>query len=357
MKRFLVVENSDRMRDALRHALAEFGEVVTAESVSQAHEAIQTQGPFDLIFSDYHMRGGNGLDMIDLSQKICPETPIVLITAYGTKELTIECLNRQIFAFLEKPIFYEQFRAVIDKFVAYDSAREHEEKVKKLGILSNLIFHEIGASLQNLISETVSAQGATRNIDLPDEILQRFEDLHRTINRTADVFGNLKALIVSERLDQSTLERFDLKRVVETVAERFERSMKMSPISFRAVIPPREAWIFGARSLVENAIMNVLVNASEGILDGGGKSIELSMDFDDSDSHVDLTISNDGPPIAPEHQDRIFDFSFTTKTRQGVPRGAGLYLVKKVTEAHGGGVAVFSNEATTRFTLRFSRNR
>jgi PAS domain S-box-containing protein len=69
---------------------------------------------------------------------------------------------------------------------------------------------------------------------------------------------------------------------------------------------------------------------------------------------VDFTVADDGPGIAPEHQQRVFAIFQTLKPRDEVEgSGIGLALVKKVVEAQGGHI-VLESDGHTGSTFRFS---
>src|SRR5690606_33095717 len=103
-----------------------------------------------------HMRGGSGLEIVDYVNEFHQELPVVVITAYGTKELTIECLNRRVFRFIEKPIKLDELKDVMLQATTNREKSKAAKRVRDLGILSNLIFHEIGGAVQDLLYETQS---------------------------------------------------------------------------------------------------------------------------------------------------------------------------------------------------------
>src|SRR5690606_4650467 len=112
-----------------------------AGSAEEAVRALEAGPPFDIVFTDYHMRGGTGIEVIDYINSYHEDIPIVLITAYGTKELTIEALNRRVFRFLEKPVQYRDLKQIMEDVTSLREKTVRERRVRDLGLLSNLIFH------------------------------------------------------------------------------------------------------------------------------------------------------------------------------------------------------------------------
>jgi two-component system sensor histidine kinase FlrB len=82
-------------------------------------------------------------------------------------------------------------------------------------------------------------------------------------------------------------------------------------------------------------VVNILQNAREALVNGG--SVEVSAEAHDETVYV--MISDDGPGIAPEKMQRIFEPYFSTKA-QGT--GLGLAIVRHNTEIYAGKVRVES---------------
>jgi signal transduction histidine kinase len=62
-----------------------------------------------------------------------------------------------------------------------------------------------------------------------------------------------------------------------------------------------------------------------------------------SPSEFRLIIADDGPGIAPEHRDRIFEPFFSTKPEKG--SGLGLWMARGIANKYGGSIRVRSNTA------------
>ncbi len=88
--------------------------------------------------------------------------------------------------------------------------------------------------------------------------------------------------------------------------------------------------IFG--NLVSNALKFSATNTPE-----------VTVGCDDASRHYRFTVRDNGIGIAPEHLDRIFNIFERLHTRDTYPgTGAGLTIVKKIVEFHGGEIGVAS---------------
>ena len=99
-------------------------------------------------------------------------------------------------------------------------------------------------------------------------------------------------------------------------------------------LPP----LWGDRSLLTQALLNLIVNAKESMPEGGRVSLAVRLSpFSAVGEHihraVELRVRDDGVGIDAENRERIFDPFFTTK-KQGT--GLGLALAHKIISAHRG---------------------
>ena len=90
------------------------------------------------------------------------------------------------------------------------------------------------------------------------------------------------------------------------------------------------------QQVLENVISNAIKHTSK-------EKREITVKVELQDSNVQIYISDNGAGIAPEHLDPIFDqfISFQTEFAAG-GTGIGLYLSRKILEAHGGTITAQS---------------
>jgi len=119
------------------------------------------------------------------------------------------------------------------------------------------------------------------------------------------------------------------------LARRVVQLVRYAAVSSRvevAVEPESDLpMVVGHAGRLQQAILNLVLNAIQAMPDGGRVTLRTSSSGDT----VRLTVSDTGPGLAPDLADRLFDTRVTTKTEGS---GLGLPLVKLVAEAHGGGV-------------------
>jgi two-component system response regulator PilR (NtrC family) len=113
MNRVLVVEDEKSMRDLLSLMLRKEGYAVeVAPSGTQAAARIAKDPLYDLVITDVSMPGMTGLELLRHVRKASPESAVILMTAYGSKETAIEALNEGAAYYVEKPFDLDEMKVV-----------------------------------------------------------------------------------------------------------------------------------------------------------------------------------------------------------------------------------------------------
>lgn len=96
-KKILIVDDEPEMRIALETTLQrENYQLVCAEDGKQALEQFENQ-VFDLVLTDVRMPKLNGLELLREVKERSPETPVVMMTAYGTIDNAVEAMKEGAF--------------------------------------------------------------------------------------------------------------------------------------------------------------------------------------------------------------------------------------------------------------------
>ncbi|MFH0957997.1 MAG: ATP-binding protein, partial [Pseudomonadota bacterium] len=119
-------------------------------------------------------------------------------------------------------------------------------------------------------------------------------------------------------------------------------------------LSPKPVRFYGDRNQIEQAVMNIVINASEAMPEGGRIVIQtrnVVLDYDDRMSlygvkpgkYGELLISDTGKGMGPFTLEKIFQPFFSTKQRGSIKgAGLGLSVVQGIIESHGGHIKVES---------------
>jgi DNA-binding NtrC family response regulator len=111
----LVVDDDAEMRELLLDVLRQDGyEVAEAKDGAEAVLALRAR-PFDVIVMDKNMPGPSGLDLLPGFRRVCPNSRIIMMTAFGDVPSYMEAVEKGAVEFLFKPFRMEEMKAAITK--------------------------------------------------------------------------------------------------------------------------------------------------------------------------------------------------------------------------------------------------
>jgi DNA-binding NtrC family response regulator len=116
--RILVVDDDAEMRALLADVLREEGnEVVEASNGAEALLRLRAE-PFAAIVLDKNMPGLSGLDLLPGMRTICPEIPVIMITAFGDVATYVDAVEKGASAYLFKPFRMEELLQALRQALA-----------------------------------------------------------------------------------------------------------------------------------------------------------------------------------------------------------------------------------------------
>jgi signal transduction histidine kinase len=149
------------------------------------------------------------------------------------------------------------------------------------------------------------------------------------------------------RFPRPQFEEDSVNDMVGAVAEFFRPLAARQGIEVKVATDPSVPPMEFDRTLLRQAVVNLVKNAFEAVSQGGTVILTTSR----MDDTVEISVSDSGPGITPEVGRRIFEQFFTTKP-QGT--GLGLAISRQILEEHGGKIrwhSVPGSGATFTMTL------
>ncbi|MDY6851069.1 MAG: sigma-54 dependent transcriptional regulator [Thermodesulfobacteriota bacterium] len=99
----LVADDEQNVRTALFEILTRLGHAVDlAENGAEALEKFKAH-PFDLVITDIRMPRMDGMEVLRRIKKTSPQTPVLIVTAYGTVDNAVEAMREGAFDYILKP--------------------------------------------------------------------------------------------------------------------------------------------------------------------------------------------------------------------------------------------------------------
>lgn len=158
------------------------------------------------------------------------------------------------------------------------------------------------------------------------------------VRQAARLDALVDGLIDVSRLGEGAL-RLDLapvdaEQVVRGVVERFAPAAARQGSELRVSAEP--ARLRGDRARLEQALGHLLSNA---LRHGAGRPVDVSLEA--SDERVRVAVADRGPGVDPDDEERIFGrFERASSWRHHGGLGLGLFLTRRIADAHGGTVRV-----------------
>lgn len=119
MGRILIIDDNQSLGDGLVLSLNKMGHrAVAAGSGREGLERMKDE-IFDLVLTDYRMEEMDGLAVIEAVQRQAPDTDVMMMTAYDTRQLAVEAMERGAIDFIVKPFLPDELWMKVNKRLDY----------------------------------------------------------------------------------------------------------------------------------------------------------------------------------------------------------------------------------------------
>jgi PAS domain S-box-containing protein len=208
------------------------------------------------------------------------------------------------------------------------------QKLAALGVMAGGIAHEI----RNPLAVCSSAAQFIMEDDTSPEFRQECaQKIHTGIQRASMIIENL--LRFARPSVKTDLKEIDLTFLLEETISLITNQALIQKIELRSQLPAHPILINGMEGLLQQAFMNLLLNAIKAMPDGGLLDISLGR----TNGEALISISDTGHGIAVEDLDNIFDPFYTTAPA-GQGSGLGLSICYSIIKQHFGTITVDSKE-------------
>jgi two-component system response regulator AtoC len=207
--RILVVDDDPQARDLLQRLLGTLGAVTQAPDPKRAAERL-AEGPFDLVMTDMAMpEPGDGLKVLQEVKTHLPDTPVIVVTAFGNIEGALDSIQQGAFDYLAKPFDVDAILRVAKRALEQKRLVEENRSLKQQVERSSLVL--VGRSPALLEVYKHVARAAASNVPVlitgetgtGKEMVARA--LHKRSPRAAGPFIPVDCGAITESLMESEL--------------------------------------------------------------------------------------------------------------------------------------------------------
>lgn len=228
------------------------------------------------------------------------------------------------------------------------------EKLATLGQLAAGVVHELNNPLTSIsvYSEYLLTKGRRAGADPAD-----LEKLGRIAEAAARMLRFTRDLVTYARPSSEEPAELSISEVVDQALVFCDHVIDDAKVTVERRYAPALPALWAVRGQLHQVFINLVTNACHAISAAGRGAGMLEIEIArDGEERVRVAVRDDGPGIAREHVDHIFEPFFSTKG-EGKGTGLGLSIVRNIVQQHGGEIEVVSategGATGTTFTLRF----
>ncbi|MCK6575408.1 ATP-binding protein [Myxococcota bacterium] len=351
----LVVDDEPHTLSAVAHLLRRRYRVLGAPLAERALELLAVEN-VHVVLCDQRLPDMPGDRLVAEVRRRYPDTVRLMMTAYWDHAALAYAVNHgQIFGYLRKPWNDEELEQAVESAVAFanlslenrrinDALRASNERLSRVNAELRHFTHAVAHDLKEPL-RTILAYSQFLEEDLGPQVSGDTSHYLEGIGRCA---GHLRRLI-DDLLQVSELEHVPpafsgvaLDEVLRHVAGLLEGRINERGARLEVAAPlPVVHGDFGRLVLLfQNLVANGLkFNQSEVPV------VSITAEGSAAPERAVVRVRDNGIGIAPEHQEKIFHLFQRLHNKSEYPgTGAGLAIVRKIVDSHGGGIRVESGD-------------
>lgn len=130
MQKILIIDDESSITGALELILVDHGYAVTTADTGAAGRKAFSATKFDLVFTDLRLPDASGIDLVTEIKTANPQTEVILMTAHGSLDVTIEAIKRGAFYYLEKPFTPDQVTVLAQRALELGRVKQENRQLK-----------------------------------------------------------------------------------------------------------------------------------------------------------------------------------------------------------------------------------
>ena len=158
--RLLVVDDEESLRITTAAILEKEGYTVDTASSGDEAIALLDQTDYDLVLTDLHMEGGDGLSVLNQIRQHSPLTISVVLTGFASVESAIAALQEGAYDYLVKPCDIDSMKHTIRRGVEHRRLMLAEQKART-------DLEQLNLDLEKRIAERTAELVVSRNLLFP----------------------------------------------------------------------------------------------------------------------------------------------------------------------------------------------
>jgi signal transduction histidine kinase len=232
------------------------------------------------------------------------------------------------------------------------AAREEQERLRRLSDTQEEFISIVSHELRTPVAGVLGFLQTT--MDHWDSMTdtERFNALRRSASNARRLQGLTRDVLDSQAVESGRMSyAMGEADLAEEVAVAVEAATAMYPrLTIEAQIEAGDVPVVVDVDRIQQVLTNLLDNAAKSSPPNGTVTVRLSRE----DHRAFVSVSDEGPGLSPELEDRVFDKFVRGRDSNVSGTGLGLYISRQILDAHDGEIHVEAGEsggATFTFSL------
>ncbi|UFS63006.1 HAMP domain-containing histidine kinase [Sulfurimonas sp. HSL-3221] len=247
----------------------------------------------------------------------------------------------------------ERYKTALEEEIEKNHAKDlllfEQERFVLMGEMLSNISHQWRQPLNAVNLTLLSLKLAQATGKLDDETLdQAFETIEQNTLYLSDTIEDFRSFFQN----RAPTKILPLKQIVSEMEGIVAPLLKGARITLRVEkTDALEANHLEIATAISQVLLNLISNAKDALEGYDTPSKQITLLFNKNGEGMTITVSDNGPGIAPEVKPKIFDPYFTTK-KQMKGSGIGLHMSRQIIEKiFAGAIAVDTSKTGTTFSI------
>lgn len=243
----------------------------------------------------------------------------------------------------------------------YANKKEQEiDKLKELEAFRKEFLADISHELKTPIFSaqgfvSTLQDGAIDDVEVRDRFLSKASKSLDELDRLVHDLLSISQLETGEFI--LNVEVFDVRNVIQNIFEQLEVKAKKKNVSLSVECKKGSVLVDADRIRIEQVLKNLIVNA----LNYGFEKGTVIVAIKELKDKVEISVTDNGPGISLEHQDKIFRRFYRidkSRSKEMGGTGLGLSIVRHIVEAHDSKINLVSKVGKgTTFSFKLNKGR
>lgn len=202
-----------------------------------------------------------------------------------------------------------------------------QSQLNTMGLLSSSLLHEVSNPTQSILYSTRLIKEVAAKSDVDPYIMSKVEDIEFAGQKLFELLDAFRVLVYSGEDDGNAGSIDEAINIASRLCAH-----KLIGIDFHVDKKSDIDSVIISTNKLAQVLINLYANASYALFSANIENKQILTEvFDDEQSRICVQVTDNGPGIPTELQDKIFDPSFSTKTaHQGT--GLGLSICQNILE-------------------------